>query len=83
MPVTARLDAFSGKVFQGTIDRIHPRAEMRDEVSVFVAEMKMDAQSAPIRPGMRGRASISTGTSSLLWVWIRRPATRLLRRLGW
>ncbi len=83
MAVTARLDAFSGKTFQGTLERIHPRAEMRDDASVFIAEMKLDAQGAPIRPGMRGRASISAQRAPLIWSWIRRPVTRLIRFMGW
>lgn len=83
MAVTARLDAFSGKAFQGTLERIHPRAEMRDDASVFIAEMKLDAQGAPIRPGMRGRASISATRAPLIWSWIRRPVTRLIRFMGW
>lgn len=83
MPVTVRLDAFSGTLFRGTLDRVHPRAELRDEASVFIAEMKLDAHDAAVRPGMRGRASISTTKSAFIWTWIRRPVTRLLRRMGW
>lgn len=83
MPVTARLDAFSGQVFEGQLDRIHPRAELREEQSVFIAEMKLNAKSAPLRPGMRGKVSITTARTPLAWSWIRRPITRLLRRLGW
>lgn len=83
MPVTARLDAFSGRSFSGTLERINPRAELREDASVFVAEMKLNAQDLPIRPGMRGRATIAAEKSPLIWSWIRRPLTRLLRRMGW
>jgi RND family efflux transporter MFP subunit len=83
MNVTARLDAFSGRTFTGALERINPRAEMKDDASVFIAEMKLDAQNLPIRPGMRGRATIAATRSPLIWSWIRRPLTRLLRRIGW
>lgn len=83
MPVTARLDAFSGIKFQGVLEKIHPRAEVRDDASVFVGEMKLDPGGAPVLPGMQGRASISTARSPLIWSWIRRPLHRLMRRIGW
>jgi hypothetical protein len=83
MQVTAKLDAFSGKTFTGQLKRIHPRAEMKEDASVFVAEMDLNAQGDPIRPGMKGHASIAASRSPLIWSWIRRPVMRLVRRLGW
>lgn len=78
-----RLDAFPGRRWTGSIARVHPRAEMRDEQSVFIAEIAIPNESGELRPGMRGSVRIDHDWQPLAWTWFRRPVTRFVRWLGW
>ena len=39
--VAVKLDAYPGRVWKGTIDRIDPRSEIRDSNNVFIAEVSL------------------------------------------
>lgn len=53
------LDAQPYEDYAGTISRIRPRAEIRDEVNVFVAEIVIENPAGQLRPGMKGSARIA------------------------
>ena len=36
-----KLDAFPGTIWNGRIDKIHPRSEIRDSKNVFIAEVSL------------------------------------------
>ena len=59
MPVKFQLHALPGETKQGVLDRVHPRAELRDQENVFIAEAVIEDPEGILRPGMRGRAWIS------------------------
>jgi biotin carboxyl carrier protein len=67
MPVTVRLEAFPGRTWRGWIERIHPRAEIRRDESVFVAEATFDNADGLLRPGMKGRATVAGRRGPLVW----------------
>jgi RND family efflux transporter MFP subunit len=83
MPVSIRLVAFPSRTFTGTVARIHPRAEVRDEQSVFIAEVLLDNQEVLLRPGMAGQAIISGRSQPLGWTLARRPVIRMTRWMWW
>ncbi len=83
MTVRAQLDAVPEDSIQATIRCIHPRAELRDGVNVFVAEADVVNTSGVLRPGMRGSSDISTGRRLLGWNLFHKPVAYVLGWLGW
>ena len=59
MPVKFQLHALPGETKQGVLDRVHPRAELRDQDNVFIAEAVIEDPDGLLRPGMRGRSWIA------------------------
>ncbi len=60
-------DAFPFKKFTGEIIRIHPRAEIRDDKSVFIANVEIANNDEMLRPGMKGRCRIQSNWQPLGW----------------
>ncbi len=67
MPVTVRLEAFPRRTWHGWIERVHPRAEIRRDESVFVAEATFENADGLLRPGMKGRAAVAGRRGPLVW----------------
>lgn len=82
-PVELRFEAFSGRTWSGVIERIHPRAEVRDRRTVFVAEVRLDNPDELLRPGMSGRAKVSSPARSLGWIVFHRPWHAWRQKVGW
>lgn len=80
--VRVRLAALGASV-SGTLERVYPQAEVRDEKNVFVAVWKIANASNDIRPGMEGSAVVYGPYRPLSWSWLRRGYEGLLRTLGW
>jgi hypothetical protein len=72
------LDAVSGKTWEGTVERIHPRSEFREQEHVYICEMLIDNSSNLLRPGMRGRAKIATVLRPLGWNLLHKPWNSLV-----
>jgi hypothetical protein len=83
MAVRIKLDALPWQHYEAHVDRLHPRAEIRDDQNVFIAEVSLDNDTRALHPGMRGRAKISTSKAALGWVLFRRPLAAALQWLGW
>ena len=83
MPVRIKLDAFPWQHYEASVDRLHPRAEIRDDQNVFIAEVSLANAPHTLRPGVRGQARISAGEAALGWVLFRRPLAAALQWLGW
>ena len=83
MTVRVQLDAVPEDSIKATIRTIHPRAELRDGVNVFVAEADFVNSEGMLRPGMRGTSKISTGRNLLGWNLFHKPVAYLLGWLGW
>ncbi len=77
------LDALPSQSWQGTLDRIHPRSEVKDQQHVFVAEVTLPNAAGLMRPGMRGRASIAAPSRALGWVLFHKPWRKLAQWIGW
>lgn len=77
------LDAYPETTWTGTLTRIHPRAELREEEHVFIGEVILDNPDAVLRPGMRGRAKITGPKKPLGWNLFHQPWYELRYWLGW
>jgi multidrug efflux pump subunit AcrA (membrane-fusion protein) len=83
MPVRVTLDAFPMRTFESKIERIHPRAEIRDGENVFVAQVRLSNPQRTLHPGMRGYARVLAGKAALGWILFRRPLAASWEWLGW
>jgi len=83
LPTQVRLAAFPLQRFDGTIKRLHPRAELRDHHNVFVAEVDCENSNGQLRPGMRGSARIASVRRTVAWVWFHKAYAATLTWLGW
>ena len=77
-----RLDSYPDVSWQGVLSRIHPRAEIRDNRNVFVAEFTLANPDERLRPGMLGRARIIGPRRPLFWNLFHKPWQWLRFRLG-
>lgn len=82
-PVVVLLDAFPMLSWRGEIQRIHPRAELRRQQHVFIAEVIVDNHTHVLRPGLRGRARIHAGWSPLGWNLFHKPLERIYAFASW
>ncbi|APZ94421.1 efflux RND transporter periplasmic adaptor subunit [Fuerstiella marisgermanici] len=69
------------ETFTGTIERIHPRSEIRDADNVFIAEVVLSNASEQLRPGMKGYARVEGETHSLAWNLFHKPWEHLRKSL--
>jgi multidrug efflux pump subunit AcrA (membrane-fusion protein) len=69
MTVEFRLDSDAQFRRDGKIVRIHPRPEIRQNQSVFIAEVDVDNRDHSLRPGTKGIARIETQSHSIAWNW--------------
>jgi len=68
MPVSFRLEAFSGWRGESKVERVHPQSEQRDGANVFIAEAPVTGEAPELRPGMRGRAAVESDRRPLIWI---------------
>jgi hypothetical protein len=83
MFVRIRLDAFPFESWTGTVERVHPAAEIRDSKNVFVATVKIANESGKLRPGMQGNGKTRTVWRPICWNWFHKPVANGLRWIGW
>ena len=83
MSVEVTLDAFPERRWTATVSRIHPRAQLHDEQQVFLAEFKLTNDHELLRPGMAGRAKITSASHPLGWNLFHHAGERLLMWIGW
>ncbi len=81
--VQVSLNGQPGRTWHGTLERVHPQAELRDDQQVFIAEVELANESNELRPGMSGRAKVRAPWSPLAWAWLHRPFEAVVRWLGW
>lgn len=83
MPVTFRMEAYSGWSGESRIARLYPQSEQRDGRNVFVAEAAVTGTSPDLRPGMRGRASIQGDRKPVAWIISHRLLEWLQTAIWW
>ncbi|MCA9079347.1 MAG: efflux RND transporter periplasmic adaptor subunit [Planctomycetaceae bacterium] len=67
MSVRVALDAFPDRVWEGTVQRVYPRAEIRQDQQVFLAELQLSNEYELLRPGMQGRVKITSASHPIGW----------------
>lgn len=82
MEVVFRVDAYPGRKWSGTIERIFPRAELRENESVYLAEVNLNNESGELRPGMKGRARTVGERHALGWNLFHKPYESLCMLMG-
>ena len=65
--VAIKLNAFPYRTFYGEVNSIHPSAEVLNDESVFVADVKLKDDESVIRPGMKGTAKVKTSWHPIGW----------------
>jgi multidrug resistance efflux pump len=83
MEVHAKIEAYPGHTWSGKINRIHPRSEIREKDSVFVAEVELQDSDGLLRPGMHGEAKIIADRRAWGWILFHRAWDSLQFKLGW
>ncbi len=61
------VNAMPERKLAGTIDRVRPRAELRDHNNVFIAELHLADELGVLRPGMKGTATIYSDKHPVVW----------------
>ena len=77
------LHAYPNRGLEGSIEKVHPSAELRDQQNVFIAEVRVQDPEGLYRPGMRGRARISGEQHPLGWNLFHHAYHSLVRGIGW
>src|SRR3954454_16359318 len=70
-------------VHSESLQRIHPRAEIRNQHNIFIAETELDNVKEQLRPGMHGQAFVHAGRCLLGWRLFHRIWERLTLLAGW
>jgi len=85
MPLSFYLEAFPGKPWQTTVERVHPLAEPREGRNVFVCEATIESAGSGVnlRPGMRGRAIVKSDARPLVWILTHRLWDLIVTTLFW
>lgn len=78
-----RLDAYAASKWKASISKIHPRAEIRDDRNVFIAEAVLRDSEGVLRPGMKGQARLTGPRRTLAWNLFHRPYEKLAQMWGW
>lgn len=81
--MTVRLDGLPGETQKLQVTRLQPRAEIRDSKNVFIAEAAVPNGQHQLRPGMKGRAKITTDREPLGWILFHRPWEFVERNFPW
>ena len=66
-----------------TIDRVQPRAEIRDQQSVFIGTALLENQDGRLRPGMEGKARVLCPKRPVGWLLFHKPWEALRMWSGW
>ncbi len=83
MCVDIRLDAFPFERWSATLDRISPRSELKDNENVFIGEATIPNPGGKLRPGMRGKARITTIRRPLGWNLFHKALAAVAGWMGW
>ena len=77
------VDGMAGKSFEGEIERINPRSELREGKNVFVATVTLANDLDMLRPGMTGSVRIDGDRYPIAWNLFHRPWEYVTSRLTW
>ncbi|MEM9943406.1 MAG: efflux RND transporter periplasmic adaptor subunit [Planctomycetota bacterium] len=73
MDVKIKLNAFPFQTWQGQITNIYPSAELVENESVFIAQVKLANDQQKLRPGLKGYAKVKSDYAPLAWSYFHQP----------
>ncbi|HVO52121.1 MAG TPA: efflux RND transporter periplasmic adaptor subunit [Thermoanaerobaculia bacterium] len=79
--VDVKVNSYPYRTFPGTVVRLGAAVREEGEQRFMIAEARVENADGLLRPGMLGRAKVSTGAQRLLRVLLRGPARWLWSRL--
>ena len=83
MKVQFYLHALPNRMLVGTLERVHPQAELREHDNVFIGEVTVADEHGVLRPGMKGRAWIKGDRQPLGWNLFHKGYYSLRSFVGW
>ena len=83
MKISIRLDAYPFKSWDGKLTKIHAKSEIKDQESVFIAEVELDNDDLNLKPGMKGRAQVVSESYPIGWNLFHHPIERLSYWMIW
>ena len=82
MPVYLRLEGVKDQIV-GKLNKLRPRAEVRDEQNVFIAEVLIDNAEGQLRPGMKGHGRIVSDARGIGWILFHRAWEQIMVAWPW
>lgn len=83
MSISLKLNAYPFETWSGNVTRIHPKAEIRNDQTVFIAEVELPNEARKLKPGMKGNAKIQSAAYPIGWNLFHRPFEKLRRWTIW
>ena len=77
MSIAVKLNAYPFETWIGNVTRIHPKSELRNSASVFIAEVEIENPAKQLKPGMKGSAKIKSASHAIGWNLFHRPLEQL------
>ena len=77
MNINIKLNAYPFKTWVGTVAKIHPKTEIRNLESVFIAEVELDNIEMKLKPGMKGQAKVKSDAYPIGWNLFHHPLEKL------
>lgn len=81
--VVLHMEASSQGPLRATVTRVRPRAEIREQQNVFIAEVQLTNSDGSLRPGMQGTARVVGPRRTVAWNLFHKPWQSLCLWLGW
>lgn len=83
MPVSIRLESEAEFRQTGVVNTLEPVSRIHEGKNVFLGTTTLDNHSGRLRPGMQGKARITSGRKSLGWILFHRPLEFIRLNLPW
>ena len=80
-PMAMKVNPYPGRTFRGTVGRVGSVVHEEGEERFVIAESRIANADGVLKPGMVGRAKVSTGRHSLAWALFRKPIRWVWLRL--
>ena len=82
MAVEVHFDAFPGRIWKATVDRIAPKSEIVQGDNIFLTTLELENKDGVLQPGMQGHAAVKCGRRSLAWIYFHKPWYALCKLLN-
>ncbi len=83
MSIQIKLNAYPFKTWYGTVAKIHAKSEVKNQDSVFIAEVELDNDELNLKPGMKGHAKVVSESYPIAWNLFHHPFEKLRFWMIW